>query len=49
MGIRVHLSQLDRTRGQREERRLARMSAEDRAWEQVNLQRHRETRSQLSP
>jgi hypothetical protein len=33
---------------QREERRLAGMSAEDRAWEQASLQRNREAQGQSS-
>lgn len=34
---------------QREDRRLAGMSAEDRAWEQASLQRHRAAQDQLAP
>ena len=72
MSIRDHLSQLFRTReqrdqdqrlamqerdrahspeeeiSQREERRLAGMSAEDREWEQASLQRHRSAQDQSS-
>jgi hypothetical protein len=70
MSIRDYLSQLFRTRkqrdqdqrmaiqerdrahspeeeiSQREERRLAGMSTEDREWEQASLQRNRETQAQ---
>jgi hypothetical protein len=34
---------------QREARRMAGMSAEDRAWEQASLQRHRDTQDRLAP
>ncbi len=34
---------------QRESRRMAGMSAEDRAWEQASLQRHRDTQDRLAP
>jgi hypothetical protein len=49
---RMAIQERDRARSpeeeisQREERRLAGMSAEDRAWEQASLQRNREAQAQ---
>jgi hypothetical protein len=73
MGIREHVTQIFRSRSQREHdqrmavqeqdrartpeevisqreaRRLDGMSAEDRAWEQASLQRHRKAQDRATP